>query len=47
MGLESYEINLFYNFSSLGLTWLYGLKCINVSFKYYVVFYDTIQSDIR
>ena len=49
--LEYYEIDPFYTYSTPGLTWLCGLKYINVELKYYkentVNIYDIIHHDIR
>ena len=49
--LEYYEIDPCYTYSTLGLTWLCGLKYTNVRLKYYkentVNIYDTIQHCIR
>ena len=49
--LEYYEIDPCYTYSTPGLTWLCGLKYINVRLKYYkentVNIYDTIQQCIR
>ena len=49
--LKYYEIDLYYTYSTPGLTWLCGLKYTNVRLKYYkentVNIYDTIQHGIR
>ena len=49
--LKYYEIDPFYKYSTPGLTWICGLKYINVRLEFYkentVKIYDTIQQGIR